>query len=357
MTSSVLTEDNVSKHILAFTRDNFLFTCTVCKAWYKNGETNSKTSNLRAVDSPSTLDEAFQHEYPATHAPFMCAFDNNSDISVFEHLVEYYGADPDWEEVGAAAEQNRIDVLKLFRNHGKVFGEEVHGQVFDESVLYRAVQGGQLNTVEYLMGVGCPADSKDKVRSMEIAVGDGRIDIVKQLRTVDYPFNWDTFAAAINGKDIDMLKYLKENADGEFEDPYDDDLSASVVNHDYESVKMLLDNDLVDDYGHCIVHASTDYSMIKLLELYGCRVCETLVDNAILDQHVELARHLVEEYNVFPTSYAYRFVFQDGFAEDVDTLNWLHDELGLKWDPKDPTKYVEGDLSPVVRQWFYDRRR
>lgn len=366
----IILEDNVSKHILSFTKDNFLYTRTVCKVWYKNGnETNTKTNYLRAVDSISTLDEAFEHGYPALRkcggsyyaAPYYDALENKSGIFIFQHLVEN-GHEWMFHEVLCAAGFNRVDVLQLYRTNGAVF---------DARILHEAVQHGHRQVLEYLMGVGCPVDCEVidwgfgdnvpeelKMRSMEIAVRDGRIDIVKQLRTVDYPFTWDTFTAAINAKDINMLKYSKENADGEFENPYEEDFSQFMLDNDSESVKMLLDNDLIchyDDY--TMPGACTDYSMIKLLELYGYRVCERLIDNVILDQRVELARHLVEEYNVCPTSEAYNFVLQDGFEEDVDTLNWLHDEVGCKWDSKDVENILERDISPVVRQWFQDRRR
>lgn len=73
MANTIITEDNVSKHILSFTRDSFLFTRTVCKVWHENGaETNTQTHANRAVDSISTFDQACEHGYPSNvYAPYL----------------------------------------------------------------------------------------------------------------------------------------------------------------------------------------------------------------------------------------------------------------------------------------------
>lgn len=254
MANTIITEDNVSKHILSFTRDSFLFTRTVCKVWHENGaETNTQTHANRAVDSISTFDEACEHGYPSNvYAPYLSACRNNSDITVFEHMVDIGDI---WceEEVWYAVENNRIDVLQLFVKHG---------QVLCEKIFHTAVRYGHLQIVDYLMRIKCPVDStliewgfgdyvvpEIKMRSMEIAVRDGRVDIVKKLRAVDYPFTEETFQAAIEGGDIDTLKYLKEEEakeEGGEDDPYFDEYIDLVADKNYAKIEKLLENGLVD---------------------------------------------------------------------------------------------------------------
>ena len=370
MTSStVLTEDNVSKHILSFTRDNFLFTRTVCKTWYNNGaDTNTKTNIHRAVDSPSTVGEAWEHGYPSDlYAPYLDAFNNRSDISVFQHLVDI---EEEWIDcvVETAAKCNRLDVLQLFKKHETTFET-----TFDEKVLHSAVHHGHLEILQYLMGKRCPVDSTCiewgfddeverafKMRSMEIAVRDGRIDIVKQLRTVDYPFTTVTFEEALGAGNVDMLKFLKEEAGEDFENPYQNKFCEFVYDRDYASVILFLENDIVDDYKELVecVEGAEFRRMIEILVNYGCYVREHVVENALHDHNVDLAKFLVREYGVVPTSRAYGCLLGGQKKDEllVETLNWLHNEVGCKLESRDKllVKYLDGE-SLEVQKWFHDR--
>ena len=358
--SSVLVEDNVSKHILSFTRENFLFTRTVCKAWHKNGaDTSSKTNHHRAVDSVSTLDEALESGF-GDDDDFFCtyllAFCNNSHISVFQHFLDlgygFYHYDVEY-----AAEVNRVDVLQFFKKYGATF---------DERILHIAVFHGHLETLEYLMGVDCPVDSvliefgdhfadAFKMRSMEIAVRDGRIDIVKQLRTVDYPFATETFEVALEGENIDMLKYLKEEAGEDFKDPYKTHFHKFVLHSDRKAVVMLREHGLVGDFRGAI---GKDLYTVMLLEKYGCHVRPEMVDAAVYDHDLRLAKYLVRSRGIVPTSRAYGNLLRRHAQDEwfIESLNWLHDEAHCKLELGDDLLMEHlANQSPLVRQWFSDR--
>lgn len=370
----IVTEDNVSKHILSFTKDNFLYTRTVCKVWYKNGkETNSMTNHLRAVESPSTFDEAMEDGFEddelfETH---LLATFNNSGLRVFQHLLnrEFQF---DQQDIEIAAEFNRVDVLRLYKTNGAVF---------DERVLHTAVRYGQLGVLEYLMGVGCPVDTKLidwgfgdnvvkelKMRSLEIAARDGRIDIVKQLRTgmVNYeqrwrtpnPFGEHTFDAAIESGYPDMLKYLKDETGGQYgSDPYTLKFQQFVWKGDCERAEILLKNGLVDDFKGVI---PVDLYMIKLLEKYGWRIRVEVVDNAIFEHKIALAKHIVQAYGINPTARAYWLVLARRAEDEVyfDVLNWLHDDLRVGKIKSDCDNQqlvrVLRFRSPELKNWFED---
>ena len=358
---SVVTEDNVSTNILSFTQDSFLFIRTVCKAWHKNGgDTNTQTHANRAVDSISTFEEACEHGYPSNvYAPYLSACRNNSDISVFRHLVKI-GQEWCHEDVWYAVEHNRMDVLKLY---------QMHGEELNEKILHTAVRYGHLEIIEYLLCVNCPVDStliewgfgkyvvaEIKMRSMDIAVLHGRVDIVKKLRTVDYPFIAETFEAAIDGGNIDMLKYLKEDESeyGE-DDPYFDEFIQLVADKNYAKVQMLLENDLIDCIFSGVYHAfmNDDRQMIELLVKY----MDNIMDYFLVGGNLDLAKCLFREHDISPTSSSYSCVLSIRATEEwvLETLYWLYDEVGCK---PESSKCLTRSLireSPVVQQWFRDR--
>ena len=364
MADTIITEDNVSKHVLSFTDENFLFTRTVCKSWYKGSKVTT-THVHRAFDSISTVDEACQHHFPADlYNPYICSLENESDISVFEHIADIIDViDKDMQQ---AAAHNRIDVLKMFKKRGEVLNEEV---------LRSAVRFGHLETLKYLMDVGCPVDNNIhtwkygyynfpdmEMHSMEIAVQDGRLDIVKQLCTAEYHFLDETFDMAVEGGNIDILKYIKqeESLNPHGEDPYKHLFLRLVREGEYAKVKLLLENYLVDDYKECaqFVARGDHRTMIELLVKHGCYVRPYVVSNSLLDQNMELARYLVREHAVVPTSRAYGCLLSN-YAEDetfLEMLNWLHDEAGAKLEA-DEKLLVEHlpKRSVVIQQWFYDR--
>lgn len=182
------------------------------------------------------------------------------------------------------------------------------------------------------MSVDCPVDSTHiewgivspaeelEMRSMELAVEAGRIDIVKQLRTVEYPFTCETFEAAIKTGDIDMLKYLKEEAVEHCENPYQ--------------------------------------HRLQLLEKYGWQLREEVIDNALRDHNICLAKYLVDTYDVKPSPRAYRFVLARDAQDEwfIDVLNWLHDDVLVRKLKSDSEhELLENTVrskSPWVQMWF-----
>lgn len=369
MTSSVLVEDNVSRHILSFTHENFLFTRTVCKAWYKNGaDTNSKTNHHRAVDSVSTLDEAFHHGFcdPEFYGTYTLALQNKSDISVFEHFVVDCELGLDEDDVQWASGAGRIDVLQLYKKKG--------GATFDEKVLHFAVRYGHLETLVYLMDLNCPVDytlidwgynlnpnPKLKMRSMEMAVEDGRIDIVKQLRTVDYPFTYDTFHTAADGESFAMLRYLQEEADRDFHD-HDSYLTKFihfVEGGNYKKVEMMIKSDVVSyDYlGLDVAFRNEDRQMVHVF----AKFMGFVTDTALIFNNVSLAKYLIHEFRVMPTYDAYRCIIgynKDDRKDDdwlIDSLNWLYDEERCPLENGKSLSYTLSNQSPVVQKWFQDR--
>ncbi|CAN0235737.1 unnamed protein product [Ectocarpus fasciculatus] len=46
------------------------------------------------------------------------------------------------------------------------------------------------------------------MRSMEVAISEDNLPMVKILRTVDYPFVEDSFTFACDTENVDMVKYL-----------------------------------------------------------------------------------------------------------------------------------------------------
>lgn len=366
MATCIITEPNVSANILSFTRQNFLFTRTVCKSWYENGNA-TETHVHRAVDSSSTVEESYQHSYPLDlYAPYLNAIDNTSDISVFEHLVH---SGEEWidEEVEYAAEYGRIDVLQLFQENG---------QVLDERILHTAVRYGQLNTVVYLMSAGCPVDTTRiewgfgeyvveelKMCSMEMAARDGRVDIMKQLRTnvsPFMPFPHETLEYSLEGRHLDVLKYIRDVH------PYDvfrRFLFQGISDGDTLEVAFLVNHCLVGDTHTAMMSAfrAGDTYMVNVMFVNMAKSQKSRAVDQAIGSHQQrgvcLAKYLMREPEVRPTSDAYRYLLRTHHGEEqlVSILNWLHDELGVRVKPEGLTNLA--NHSPAVQQWFRDRCR
>lgn len=374
MTSSIITEDNVSANILSFTRQNFLFTRTVCKSWYKNGK-GTATHVHRAVDSISTVDEAYECEYPLNlYAPYIDALENKSDISVFEYLVRTY----EFVEEGAlyAAQHGRPDVLQLFLENEQDLDMKI--PVLDKRTLHTAVQHGQLETLVYLMSAGCPVDETRiewgfgenvveelKMCSMEMAARDGRLDIMKQLRTnvlPSTPFPHETVEYSIEGGHLDVLKYIKDvcryDVFGRF-------LFKALSDGDmYDEVAFLVSNDLVKDTFPAVVCAFEDgeTDMVDEIVINTAKSTEAagLVDQALgsyRNKGICLASYLVCEHNIMPTPDAYNCLLRTRLEDGslVILFSWLYDDLGIRVNPEGLTNLA--NHSAAVQQWFHDRCR
>ena len=366
MAACIITESNVSKNILSFTWQNFLFTRTVCKSWYENGN-GTATHVHRAVDSSSTVEEAYQNSYPLdVYAPYLNAIDNTSDISVFEHLV-HNGSEWIDEDVEYAAEYGRIDVLQLFQENG---------QVLDERILHTAVRYGQLHTLVYLMRVGCPVDNTRiewgfgqyvveelKMCSLEMAARDGRVDIMKQLRTNVPPFTpfpHETLEYALEGRHLHVLKYIRDVH------PYDvfrRFLFQGISDGDTFEVAFLVKHGLVGDTHTAMMsafRAGDTYMVNVMLVSMTKSQMSRAVDQAIgshQQKGVCLAKYLMRSPEVRPTSDAYNCLLRTHHGEEqlINILNWLHDKLAVRVKPERLTNLA--NHSPAVQQWFLERCR
>lgn len=356
----------MSANILSFTRQSFLFTRTVCKSWYENGQ-DTATHVHRAVDSCSTVDEAYQHQYPLDlYAPYIDACRNASDISVFDHLISI--GEP-WiqEDVEYAAEHGRIDVLQLF---------QLNGQVLDERILHTAVRYGQLDTVVYLMSVGCPVDTTRiewgfgehvveelKMCSMEIAARDGRVDIMKQLRTNVPPFTpfpHQTLEYALEGRHLRVLKHIR---DVHAYDVFQRFLFEAIADGDNYEVGFLVHYGIVRDTQPALMSAfrADDTYMVNvmLINMTDSRRSHA-VDRAIgsyKGHGISLAKYLAGELKIMPTSDAYNRLLRAHHRGKklLGILNWLHERLGVRVYPEGLTHLA--DHSAEVQQWFRDRCR
>ena len=374
MASSIITEDNVSANILSFTRQNFLFTRTVCKSWYNNGK-GTATHVYRAVDSISTVDEAFDNEYPLG-IPYIWALRNKAEISVFEYLER---SGEEWtheEDVVCAAEHGRIDVLQLFReNVSPLFREQ--GDILDEKILHTAVRHGQLETLVYLMSAGCPVDETRiewgcgdhvveelKMCSMEMAARDGRLDILKQLRTnvlPSTPFAHETVEYAIEGGHLDVLKYIRDVCRY---DVFRKFLFEALSDGDmYDKAAFLVSNDLVKDTHPVLLHAFKDGDKDLVDEIAtntpkSARV--HTVEQALGSYRIDgicLAHYLVCKHRIMPTPNAYNCLLHTrrGEGDLLVVLDWLHDDLGIRVNPEGVTNLA--NHSAAVQQWFHGRCR
>lgn len=370
MASSIITEDHVSANILSFTRQNFLFTRTVCKSWYENGK-GTETHVHRSVDSISTIDEAYEFpdEFPHNlFAPFLHAIDNGSDISVFEYLVDI-GANWDGDRVAAdeASRCGRIDVLRLFQKNGLVL---------DKEILHTAVRYGQLDTLVYLMNEGCPVDDTRvdwgygpnvveelKMCSMEMAARDGRLDIMKQLRTTvlpSTPFPHETVEYALEGKDLDVLKYLRDEC---AHDVFQWCLFEAISNGDLYTVELLVNNDLVKDIFPTLLYAfgigntdMVDYIVINTTMSAREGVFERALCS-FKSHGVCLAHYLVCEHGMTATPDAYNCLLHSecGEVSLLNVFNWLYDDLRIRVNPECLTNLA--NHSEKVQRWFHCRCR
>ena len=373
MASFIITEDNVSANILSFTRQNFLFTRTVCKSWYKNGK-GTATHVHRSVDSISTVDEAYDDFPLDLYAPYIDALENKSEISVFEYLVS---TRHELVEEGApyAAQHGRVDVLQLFHENEQDLDMQM--PVLDKRTLHTAVQHGQLHTLVYLMHSGCPVDATRiewgcgdhvveelKMCSMEMAARDGRLDIMKQLRTnvlPSTPFPHETVKYALEGEHLDVLKYIKDIY--RYCDVFLRFLSEASSDGDSHRVELLVSNDLVKDIYPVLLHAfeDGDTEMVDVIVITMTESAEAAaVDQALALRRnigICLANYLVCEHNIMPTPEAYNCLLRTRHGESslIGILNWLFDDLGIRVNPEGLKNLA--NHSAVVQQWFHDRCR
>ena len=315
-------------------------------------------------------EDTLHYEYPDYTMiwPYRDALYNKSDISVFEYLIRQ-GLSVQEADVCAATYSDRVDVLELFHKNGSTFNEM--------TIVMAVGEANKLETLQYLMRKGCPVDltpidfqqayERDDnddgcytgYRSMEIAVYWGRIDQIKQLRTVLYPFVPKTFEVALSGQDssIDLLQYLKEEASG---DPFCGQYIQLCKGSWYNDVEAcFLEDKIVDNMsiGYDIAVDRDDRALVALLARYKIPFPEGLANAALRGPGLDSAKYLASEYNVMPTSDAYSCVLRTPPAEEelLGKLNWLYEDLGIRVNPEGLTNLA--NHSTAVQRWFHDRCR
>jgi len=362
--SPILTEGCVSANILSFSDRSFLFTATVCRTWYEHSA-SKETSAQESVKSVSRLKEARE----CGINPFIASFwslENAADLSVIRELNNgdfCYWAQEDIEH---AALLGRIDVLQLMRNKG---------YFADERVLHTAVRYNRLKVVDYLLSIHTPVDKtvidwgfgpyiidELTMRSMEVAISEQNLAMVKMLRSADCPFIEDSFTFACETENAEMLKYLVEQGcqppDGLFAD--------SVENQDFFTLEFLIDNLLLRDewdlWG-CVFDEDQDMMMFLLDK--GILPTDDDVDSAISGGNFGTAKFLTTKYTCRPTSLAYMLVFENGFCDChyLEILNWLYDDmrcsLGFVF-LHEMRNHSRGSLilercSDEIKDWFEER--
>lgn len=361
--SAILTEGRVSANILSFADKTFLFTGTVCKAWRRNSK-STETGAQQSIESLSRLDEAGEYGINPHLASFW-SLKNNADISIIRKLNETKCF---WEQqdIEHAAELGRIDVLQFMRENW---------YFADERVLHTAVRYNRLDVVKYLLSVNTPVDKtviewgfgpyiidELKMRSMEVAISEENLAMVKLLRTADYPFIEDSFTFACDTENADMMKYLVEQGCT----PPDGLFAESVENGDYSTVAFLIDNlflrDEWDLWG-CTVDDNQDMMMFLLDK--GIIPTDDDVDSAICGGNIHSAKFLTSEYKCRPTSLAYMLVFESSFCDChyLELLNWLYDDMQVSLGfvlLKEMQEHPRGSLvldgcSSVIEDWFEER--
>lgn len=361
--SSIITEGRASAIILSFGKDDFLFTGTVCRAWRENS-TTTDTGARESVQSISRLDEAIEHGVNLHRASFY-SLEDGASIDTIRKLnqEECY-----WEQydIERAAEKGRVDVLEFMQEKG---------YPPDERVLHSAVRYNRQKVAKYLLRVGCPVDraviewgfgeyivDELKMRSMEVAISKDNLSMVKILRTVDYPFNKDSFVFACDTKNVEMCRYLIQEG---CEAPAHL-FRESVQLCSYFTLEFLIDNKLlVDEWDlwGCIMDG--DDQMMHFLLGKGIIPTDDDVDSAIGAGNIGLAKFLTKVYSCRPTCLAYLLTFENRFCDCqyLCYLDWLYEQMGcnigfssLDEMYEDPHgSYVLENCSSIIEDWFEEK--
>ena len=211
--SEVLTEGRVSKNILSFGKEDFLFTGTVCRSWRENS-VGTQTSAKASVESVSRVKEAFECHICTDEAAFV-AIEEGASMSVFKAIYDrgfcwWDGVDlVDAVHLEVAAIHGRADVLEFLTPLGPLGAVQ-----YDEKFLRKAVNLCKyddkiVEVVRFLLNTGCPVDKHlSGERSLEAAIYRENLELIKTLCTADFHLISGTFKAACETKNVDIIQYL-----------------------------------------------------------------------------------------------------------------------------------------------------
>jgi len=284
---SVLTEGNVCANILSFTKDDYLYTATVCSSWGKNC-TTKRTSILHALVSVPVLEEAV-----------------DSGIETYQllDLAIVFGAD-----MGVVRKIGEITVCSThMMPNFAAFRGDIDTLVYldqdpDEYTLYEAIRGGKIATVRHIITAGCPLDT---VPEWPCSFYEDDAFIERCERIANYHGRADVVSLMVDTCNLKMLRYIltvKGPPAADF-----------VVNYmlserfDIRKLELLLMNGFVHLQACDLQQAihSRKKPLTDLLLKFGCPIDDHTVDHAVAAWDFAMASSLVEFHGVRPTAKAY----------------------------------------------------
>lgn len=402
---SVLTEGNVSANILSFTKDDYLYTATVCSSWGQNCS-NKRTSILHALASVPVLEEAI---------------DSGLETYQLLDLAIVFGADM---RVVRKIGETTVCSTNIISNFA-AFKGDVGTLVYlnedpDEYTLYEAIRGGKIAAVRHIVTSGCPLDTVAEwpssfyeddaffercdriaeyhgredvlslikmyvidvfyfadVGNVELAVLKNREDILQLLHEAGAALPMDIFRLAVDTCNLKMLGYILKVKGP----PASDFVVNYMLSERFDILKLelLLTNGFVHLRACDLQHAIHSHKkpLTDLLIKFDCPIDDHTVDHAVAAWDFGMASRLVESHGRCPTEKAYEWLFTGGLCEScvtglypketdgfyIDKLNWLYSVTGGKtgffsfsdMEATPSWSKILQRLSTGVKSWFRHR--
>lgn len=375
---SVITEGNVSKSVLSFTADEFLFAATVCKSWRCNS-TGKYTNFMSVFQSASRMQEAIRSGVQTDYL-FDMAVLLGAEVQVLEVIAGHETTDMLPVTMRYAAFFGRVDVVEYIENQ--------KGYDYDEYDLFEAIRGGHMDVVKRVICRGVcppinaivewpllglesnPSEDKNRLLSksgtegqlyllrrrinlcdkcdvtchqlgefmneefyhsmeamscMELAIRKNRLDIVRVLREHGGEFEEDSdypgsFSVALQLGNSEMLLYLKDAGCVIGEDTLYEYISHMYPEYEFDIsiVEFVLQHRLVTIEEGCLSTAIYNGRMdlLELLLQHEAPVCDDHVDEAVAKRNFSLVDRLMRVHGCRPTPRAYEFVLTHGASED-----------------------------------------
>lgn len=375
---SVITEGNVSKNVLSYTGDEFLFTATVCKSWRCNS-IGKCTSFVSIFQSASRMQEAIRSGVETDYL-FDMAVLLGAEVQVLEVIACHETTDMLPVTIRYAAFFGRVDVVEYI--------EKLNGYEYDEYDLFEAIRGGHMDVVKRVIcreecppinaivqwpllgleanpsedknGLLCKSGtegqlnllkrrinlcdkcdatctelgkfmneefyhSMEAMSCMELAIRKNRLDIVRVLREHGGEFEEDSdyagsFSVALQLGNSEMLLYLKDAGCFIGESTLYEYISHMYPDYEFDmsTVEFVLRHRLVQIDEGClftaIYHGRMD--LLELLLQYEAPVRDHHVDTAVAKRNFSLAERLMRVQGCHLTARAYEFVLTRGASED-----------------------------------------